>query len=136
LAVDDELLALLEHLRLEPLDERRALLRRDREEDLRRAHEVRDHAPAAVRRELDADRRQLLRDRLERVATSDEEDRRPAGDDARRAGRPREQRHLAEERAVREARERHRPAVFLVLAPDLELSARDDVRLRALLALL
>ena len=104
---------------------------------LRRAHEVRDHAPTAVRGELDADVGALLGDLLERVAARDEQDRRPARDDARRARRAREERHLAEQRAVVEARERDRARRVFVrcAATHLELAARDDVRLGALFAL-
>ena len=74
------------------------------------AHQVLHHAPATVRRQLDGDIGLAFGDGIERVFTTHEQDARPAGDDARRARRARQEGHLAEERAAGETSEQH--AVF------------------------
>ena len=146
----DEAVALLDHARLEGLDERGALGGIDGKQHRGRADEVRHHATPAVRGQLHPHLGASLRNLLERLSAGDEQDRGATGDDARRTWRAREQRHLSEQRAVHEPRERDRrrklgrvavrlrPRLLpqlVRIAPDLELAARDDVRLGPFFAL-
>ncbi len=125
----DQLVAGVEHARLEVLDERTA---RSAGGIATTTGEAQPRLATACRRQCAASSTATSRvrvdDRLERLAPGHEQDRGPRRGHARGAGQLREEGHLTEERPGREARQDERLAILLGRAPrHFELAARHDV---------
>jgi hypothetical protein len=135
LALPHQLLAALEDAHLQALDQRRALLVRDRGDHRRRPPEVLERVAPAVRGELDGELGAPGREGGQDVALAGQQNRGPGGRGERRAGEPRQERHLSEERPRPERRDRE-PRLMVPgggAAGNFDLALHDDVRRLAFL---